>query len=146
MGQGLLQIKVIGLENLMNKLGKSRQKIAGEIRTTLREVGTDGLSFARSRAPVFTGELQSKIIAFPESHNVWVVASEPTNDGFPLNVAFDEGNFGAMTMRGPGGQRIPFKPRNPSLNIGFMKKTNRKMRRDLNDKLRARIERLVADV
>ena len=171
---GMIQLQVTGIENLMKRLGRTNRQMKGEITRTLREVGTDGMNFARSRAPVFTGELQSKIIAFPQSHNVWVVASNPTNDGFPLNVAFDEGNFGNMSMwgrgraetfstgqtisRGVGGRfapisgvakgrkaRVPFRPRNPSLNIGFMKKTSRKMRRDLNDKLRIRIERLIAE-
>jgi len=142
---GLIQLQVTGIENLMKKLGRTNRQMKGEITRTLREVGMDGLQFARSRAPVFSGELQSKIIAFPQSNNVWVVASNPTNDGFPLNVAFDEGNFGNMTMKGPGGKRVPFRPRNPSLNVGFMKKTSRKMRRDLNDKLRIRIERLIAE-
>lgn len=149
-------MKVEGIKELEQSFAKKARKIKPASQRALQSAATLGRNLARSLAPNFTGALAANIISFKQNEEVWIIQSSPssTDQNFPLNVAFDEGNFGRMTMWAgaedpivgydrAGFPRTPFAPRSPSINIGFMKNTARLMREEFANKLNLEITRVV---
>ena len=123
----------------MKRIKNSLQQAARDIKTTtdnkVAEVGTLGFNFAQNLAPEYTGALkQAMRLEFPTMNEFIIIASpSPSDRGFPLAIPFDTGQFGGMTMWGPGGVRIPFKPRGRG--IGFMKETSLFLTKEFTERL-----------
>jgi len=135
-------VDVEGLERTKQAIRKIARRIESGTPRTLQEVGEIGWVFASNQAPRFTGDLAKQIINFQENLETWVILSSPapSDQGFPVNVRFDEGDFSGMTMWGPGKTRVPFKPRAVET-IGFMKKTVAFLRKEFPAEFNLMIER-----
>jgi len=138
----MIQMSEVGIKKVVRKLEVAVKKIKSGSNRVLQEMGQLGQDFARNLAPFQTGELRSKILNFPGQEQSWIIVSKQTNDGFPLNVAFDEGNFGKMTMFKAGGGRQKFRPKRQS-SIGFMKQTKTFLEKEFSKRLNLEITRII---
>lgn len=139
----MIKIDIQGIEETSKELRRIAQGIPKSSEDTLREVATVGHQFAMNLAPEYTGALKASILVFPENEEMWVIQSSPspTDEGFPLNVRFDEGDFSGMTMYGGAG-RVPFVPRRES-SIGFMKQTAAFLEEEFSKRLNLSIRRVI---
>jgi len=138
-----IKVKTIGIDKAIKRLQRAARKIEGS-GDVLKEVGELGFKYAQTLAPEYTGALKMAMLSFRETPVSWVIISSPapSDYGFPVNIPFETGEFGNMTMWGPGKIRIPFRPRRQS-SIGFMKQTADFLNKEFAHKFGLRIERIL---
>jgi len=121
-----MEIEVHGAKKLMQNIDRLTKELKRGIRELNNAAATEGLNKAQRLAPYYTGETYAAIIKFKKSGEVWVIQSNPPADhpDFPVNLIFETGEFGEMTMWGSGGKRVPFKPKKTK-SIHFWTKTLR---------------------
>jgi len=131
----------------VNEAIRRLKKIARGINKSddiLKDAGELGFKYAQTLAPKDTGALKMAMLSFRETPVSWVIISAPAQSdyGFPVNIPFETGEFGNMTMWGPGKIRIPFRPKRQS-SIGFMKQTADFLNKEFAHKFGLRIERIL---
>lgn len=135
------EVDIKGVEKTTNTLRKIGSRIDRNTNNAVSEAGRLGQAFAQAKAPRFHGNLVRAITMIqPVKNEAWIISSpSPSDDNFPLNVAFETGDFGRMTMFGPGG-RVAFRPRDPNT-IGFMTQTADFLDREFSRRLLLEVER-----
>lgn len=115
-----MKAQLIGINKAIKNLSKTSKELKNNPSKTTKDIAEWGLTLAQSNAPEYSGALKTAM-HFEEEGEDWLIISSPapSDKGFPVNVAFEKGQFGNMTMYGPGGTRVPFRPRD-SNTIGFM--------------------------
>jgi len=139
----MIKMKVKGIDKAIKRLQKTARDIERSNRV-LKEVGELGFKYAQTLAPEYTGALKAAMLNFQETAESWLIVSDPAPSdlGFPVNIPFDTGQFGNMTMWGPGRQRVPFQPRRQT-SIGFMQQTANFLSKEFAQRLGLEIEHAI---
>jgi len=125
------------INRIQRKLTKLGQDIKDDSHNKIQEVTPLGFNYAKNLAPHYHGHLK-KAMRFEVGDTQGLIISSPAPEdfGFPVNVAFDEGKFGNMTM-GFGAKRRPFEPRGPG--VGFMKQTAMFLQQEFGNRMKMAI-------
>jgi len=125
-----IKTKIHGVDKTIQHLKQRAKLVVVGTEQGLQEATQIGWQISQTFAPEYTGALKREIIYFEKNKESWIIQSSPSPSdfGFPLNIAFEKGDFSKMTMWGPGKKRIPFRPRRAS-SIGFMTQTVEQLRK-----------------
>ena len=135
------------VQKVINSLTILGRNIENDSKNKVKEVGELGFNYAFNLAPEDEGNLKNAMrLEFPEEYSAVIISDvAPEDYGFPVNIVFDTNQFGNMTMYGPKGTRVKFKPYRQS-SIGFMIKTAEFLKREFAERLKLSINHNIEKV
>ena len=146
-----MKMQVVGIEDVQNKLD-SMHRMVLSVSQDVRDVANGGRVVAQALAPIYTGALRNAITTQHFERESWIVSAPGLNDnGFPINVVFNTGDFGKMTMWAPKGApivgidkgghpRTPFVVKDPST-VGFFTQAYEYLEKEIPKRLNLKVQK-----
>lgn len=145
-----LDIKFSGLRENRGRLRRIARGLRKESGESVKANAILAKEYAKNIAPIYHGNVRDAIIISSQNQYKATVMSMPSPaDGFfPVNVAFETGDFSRMKMWGRpkylNGEInwVPFKPRRTS-SIHFMSKTARFIEQEFSKDMQRRVKTVI---